>query len=83
MASSAHDVHLGLVADRVSVHFRRARRMGVRPQPNARAARCRHHRAGVLPADFRRFPPAPGLIQETDIQLDPLAGWQRRAHIFQ
>jgi len=82
VASFADDVHVGAVAGRFHVHIRRARRMGNRSQSNARSLGCRHHRASVLPADIRGVPTASGLVEKTDFQLDPLAGRQRRSHIF-
>lgn len=83
VASFADDVHLAPVVGRFGLHLRRTRRMGLRAESNARPPRGRHHRPGVLPADFRGVPAASGLVEETDIQLDPLARRQRRPHIRQ
>lgn len=84
VASPVDDVHVDTVPGRVRVHIRGTRRVGVqRQEPDARHPGSRHHHAGLFPADIRRVPAAPGLVQETDIQLDPLAGRKRRSHILQ
>lgn len=83
MASSADDVHMGSVAGRIRVYLRGTRRMGLWSQSNARSAGRRYHRTGILPADIRSVPATPGLVKETDFQLDPLACRKRRAHLLQ
>lgn len=82
VASFANDVYLDPLVGRVRVHFRGTRRVGVRTQSNSRPVGSRHHRTGVFPADIRRVPTAPGFVQKTDFQLDPLVGRQRRPYIF-
>lgn len=83
VASFVDDVHLDPFVGRVGLHIRGTRRMGVRSQSNSRPFGSRHHHVDVFPADFRSFPAASWLVEETDFQLDPLAGRKRRSHIRQ
>jgi hypothetical protein len=83
VASIVDDVHLDPFVGRVSLHIRGTRRMGFGSQSNARSFGSRHYRAGVFPADFRSVPATSWLVEETDFQLDPLAGRKRRPYILQ